>query len=75
TTETIGVEFLYPRKIANSNHAVEVHPPVSLSNLLHPWVSGDAREVYAPLLNNTLATDDGIMILFFIIEEADVIFG
>ncbi|MCI42652.1 hypothetical protein A2U01_0063889, partial [Trifolium medium] len=46
-------------KIANSNHAVEVHPPVSLNNLSHLWVTGDAREVYAPLLNNTLATDDG----------------
>ncbi|MCI34836.1 hypothetical protein A2U01_0056057, partial [Trifolium medium] len=75
TTETVGVELLYPRKIANSNHAVEVHPSVSLNNLSHLWVSSDAREVDAPLLNNTLATDGPIMLFFFIVKEADVVFG
>ncbi|MCI35208.1 hypothetical protein A2U01_0056429 [Trifolium medium] len=72
TTKSLGVELFYPRKIADIDPVVEIHPAVSF-DLLHPRIRGDAREVDAPLLNNAFPLDGLIMCFFLAVEEFDII--
>ncbi|MCI87859.1 hypothetical protein A2U01_0109144, partial [Trifolium medium] len=58
---------------ADTDHVVEIHPSVPFGDLLHPLISGDAREVNAPLLSNALSPDDLIVCFFGVVEEVDVV--
>ncbi|MCI33861.1 hypothetical protein A2U01_0055079, partial [Trifolium medium] len=60
----------YPSNIAVADHIVEIHPSVTLGYLLHPWDKGDAREVNAPLLNNSLPLNDFVVLLSGGVEES-----
>ncbi|MCI34526.1 hypothetical protein A2U01_0055746, partial [Trifolium medium] len=44
-SKRVGVELFQSRNVATANHVVELRPTILLSNMSHPWVGDDAREV------------------------------
>ncbi|MCI30180.1 hypothetical protein A2U01_0051389, partial [Trifolium medium] len=54
-------------------HIVEIHPPVTFGDLLHPWDKDDVREVNAPLLNNSLLQDGFVVLSLWIVKRCGAV--